>query len=85
MSTLSLSVSDRLRRFVESQAAREGFESPDAYIVSLIENEHRAKVQARVEAKLIEGLDSARVEGDDAFWAERRQRLSEKSKDQSKT
>ncbi len=84
MTTLNLSVPERLREFVESQSVRKGFDSPDAYVLSLIENERRAEVQARVEVLLLEGLNSGpATEVNEEFWAECHRRLSEKFPDKA--
>ncbi|HEU5116097.1 MAG TPA: hypothetical protein VFT74_05410 [Isosphaeraceae bacterium] len=84
MTTLNLSVPERLREFVESQAVRKGFPSPDAYVLSLIEKERQAEVQARVEALLIEGLNSGpATEVNEEFWTARHRRLNERFPDQA--
>jgi len=58
MTTLSIAVTAPMRRFVEEQAAREGFPSVDAYFQSLIQNAQRREAQSQLEARLLEGLNS---------------------------
>jgi antitoxin ParD1/3/4 len=56
MSTMSLRVSDSLRAFVESQAARKGYGSPNDYLEALILEDRRKSEDDEVERKLLEAL-----------------------------
>lgn len=58
MTTLSIAVPEAMRQFVEQQAAKEGFASPDAYVQSLIRNAQQREAQHELEAKLLAGLNS---------------------------
>jgi antitoxin ParD1/3/4 len=58
MSALTVSLSDDAREFVEAEATAGGFESPDSYIQGLIRAEQKRKAREKLEALIIEGLES---------------------------
>jgi antitoxin ParD1/3/4 len=58
MSRLTITLPESLKSFVEEQSARDGYESPDAFVAALIREAQRSVSDDEVEAKLIEGLES---------------------------
>jgi antitoxin ParD1/3/4 len=56
MSTLSLTLPDSLKAFVESQAARKGYRSPSDYLEALIREDQRKAENDEIEGKLLEAL-----------------------------
>jgi antitoxin ParD1/3/4 len=60
MEHVSIPLSDAHQAFLEEQAGEHG--SIAAYVAALIDADARAKAQARLEALLIEGLESEPLE-----------------------
>ena len=56
--TLTISLPEPLRAFVEEQAAQGGHGSPDEFVQALIRAEQTRQAEARLEALLLEGLRS---------------------------
>ena len=79
MQTIEIPVTDALRGFLESQAAKKGFASPTDYVAALLSDlQQRVAEKKEIEALLLEGIRSATVAGDEAFWAERRRKVLER-------
>ncbi|WP_008315941.1 type II toxin-antitoxin system ParD family antitoxin [Leptolyngbya sp. PCC 6406] len=78
---LNISLPEQLQAFIEAQARSAGMGSTSEYICQLILREQaRVAQQARVEALLLEGLDSGDgVEATDDWWDQKRARLVEQS------
>jgi antitoxin ParD1/3/4 len=69
MSQITVSLPDpKLERFVKSVVEKDALASPSDYILKLIREDQRRRAQERLELLLIEGLDSALLEADDAYW-----------------
>lgn len=59
MATMSISLPDEMKAFVEAEAARQGFGTASEYIRAVIqEAQERKTKRERVDALLLEGLDS---------------------------
>lgn len=58
MDDLHISLSGSQQAFVEEQATSGGFPSVDEYVAKLILAEQKAQAQAKLEALLLDGLDS---------------------------
>jgi antitoxin ParD1/3/4 len=76
---LNISLPEQLQAFVEAQAQATGLGSTSAYVCQLIVREQaRVAQQVRVEALLLEGLESGDgVEATNNWWDEKRARLVE--------
>jgi antitoxin ParD1/3/4 len=79
MATMSISLSDDMRAFVEAQVARRGYASANEYFRALVRDAQRREAKLALEAKLMEGLESPASELTDADWAALRQRIVERS------
>ena len=74
MTPLNISLPETIQSFVEQQVAQGGYSNANEYILHLILQE-QAKA-ARVEALLLEGLDSGEpVEVTDDWWEQKRIQL----------
>jgi antitoxin ParD1/3/4 len=70
MSTLNISLTETIQSFVKQQVAQGGYSNVSEYILHLILQE-QAKA-ARVEALLLEGLDSGEpIEVTDDWWEQK--------------
>ncbi len=74
MTTVNISLPETIQAFVEQQVAKGGYSNVSEYILHLILQE-QAKA-ARVEALLLEGLDSGEpIEVTDDWWEQKRTQL----------
>ena len=74
MTTLNISLPETIQSFVEQQVAKGGYSNANEYILHLILQE-QAKA-ARVEALLLEGLDSGEpIEVTDSWWEQKHTQL----------
>lgn len=79
MTILTLSLPDSMRAFVEDQAAKGGLGSTEEYLRILIREAQVRADKAKLEAMLLEALESGEpVEMDDAYWERFRARLAER-------
>jgi antitoxin ParD1/3/4 len=67
MTTVTISLPDSLRVFLEMQVATKGFGNVSEYFRSLLREAQAKEADARLEALLLEGLASERVPLDAAF------------------
>jgi antitoxin ParD1/3/4 len=58
MSSLTISLSESMKEFVDSQVSAGGFDSPSAYVRGLIERAQVEKNRAEIDTKLLEGVDA---------------------------
>lgn len=74
MMAVNISLPETIQSFVEQQVAKGGYSNASEYILHLILQE-QAKA-ARVEALLLEGLDSGdAIEATDDWWEQKRTQL----------
>ena len=74
MTTVNISLPETIQSFVEQQVTKRGYSNVSEYILDLILQE-QAKA-ARVEALLLEGLDSGElIEITDDWWEQKRTQL----------
>src|ERR1051326_7981539 len=84
MTELRISLPEALQAFVEKQVAAGGFSSTSEYLSALIRDDQIRKAEARLEALLLEGLESGpAVEMTDDDWDELRRRFDERHPDPS--
>lgn len=71
MATITISLPDTLKSFVESQIETKGYGNVSEYFRSLLRDAQEKEYEARLEALLLEGLASGQGQVPDAaFWAE---------------
>ena len=58
MTKVQVSLSESLKQFIDGLVAEGAFKDPSEYLQTLIVRDRQAREQARIEARLIEGLDS---------------------------
>lgn len=84
MTTMNISLPDDLKTFVDDQVTGGGYSSTSEYVRNLIRDARKAAARAKLEALLLEGINSGEPElVTPEWWDERRRelrrRLSEKS------
>ena len=72
MDDLHISLSDRQQAFIDEQVATGDYSNAADYVAALIEAEAKARAQEKLEALLLEGLDSDDEEWTEADWDELR-------------
>lgn len=78
MDTLNISLPEPLKAFVEAQVAEGRYSSVSDYIHELIRADQKRKAGERLEALLLEGLNSGEpIEVTEAFWNKKRRQLLE--------
>ena len=68
MTTLTISLPDSLRAFIDTQLATKGYGNVSEYVRSLLRDAQAKEEDARLEALLLEGLASQRLPLDGDFW-----------------
>jgi antitoxin ParD1/3/4 len=76
MTTLSISLPESMRAYVEQKVAEGGYSTASEYIGQLIRQDQKRAAHERVDALLIEGLESeGRIEVSDDWWEQKKAKL----------
>jgi antitoxin ParD1/3/4 len=70
MTTVTISLPESLKKFVDAQLASKGYGNVSEYFRSLLREAQAKEEDARLQALLLEGLGSDRIPLTDAFWAD---------------
>ena len=79
METMNIALPESMKRFVQERVSAGGYGSVSEYVRELIRADQKRKVEDRVDALLLEGLDS----GDPIlvtkeYWDEKKRKLTER-------
>jgi len=67
--TMNVSLPETLRDYIDERVAEGGYANVSDYVRALIREDRTRQAKARLEAKLLEGLESGpAVVADDAYW-----------------
>ena len=81
METMNIFLPEALKTFVEAQVAEGRYSSASDYIHELIRADQKRKTGERLEALLLEGLNSGEpIEVTEVFWHEKRRQLLERNR-----
>jgi antitoxin ParD1/3/4 len=79
MTTMNISLPDSMKAFLEEQVAKGGFGTTDEYLHALIREAQRREAKAKLEALLLEGLDSGEpIPITDEYWEQKRREFDER-------
>jgi antitoxin ParD1/3/4 len=79
MDTLQLTLPEKLKAFIESEAAARGHPSAHDYVLAILKEAQKKRAWEKAEKLVIEGLDSGDpMPMDDAFWEEMHRKLRER-------
>ena len=83
MTSLNISLPSSLKDYVENQVQQNGFSTPSEYIRDLVRSDQtrraQAKAEAKLEALLLDGLNSgAPIEITPEYWEKKRTELIER-------
>ena len=73
MQSMNISLPEPLKQFVDGQIATGRYSSASEYVRELIRADEKRKAEGQLEAKLLEGLNSAETELTPADWTAIRQ------------
>jgi antitoxin ParD1/3/4 len=72
MTSMNVSLPEELKEYVEAQA-KGGYSTPSEYVRELIRGDRKHRAKEKLEALLLEGLNSGEsLPMDAAFWSELR-------------
>ncbi len=75
MPTITISLPESLKAFIEEQVSREGFGTVSEYLRALVRQEQKRRAQVRLESLLLEGLQSEASEMTEEDWANIREEV----------
>lgn len=77
METMNIALPESMKEYVQGRVAEGGYSSVSEYVRDLIRSDQKRKADERIDALLLEGLDSgAPIEVSEEFWEEKKRRLS---------
>lgn len=82
--SMNISLPETMKSFVDEQVANRGYGSASEYIRELVRRDQKEQAQDRLEALLLQGLESGNpVEVTPAYWDALRQDLAARRKAKS--
>ncbi|HWB00242.1 MAG TPA: type II toxin-antitoxin system ParD family antitoxin [Pirellulales bacterium] len=75
---LQITLPDSIKEFVEAEMAQGGYTSASDYVAQVLAELRKRKAMDRLEALLIEGLNSEPIEATPEFWDELQRRSLER-------
>ncbi len=79
METMNIALPESMKHFVQERVTQGGYSSVSEYIRELIRADQKRKVEERIDALLLEGLDSGEpIPVSPDFWEEKKRRLTER-------
>jgi antitoxin ParD1/3/4 len=77
MTSMNISLPEDLKEYVEEQTGR-GYSTPSEYVRELIRDDQKRRAKQRLDALLLEGLNSGKpIRADAEFWTDlKREALS---------
>jgi antitoxin ParD1/3/4 len=79
METMNIALPDAMKHFVQDRVSEGGYSSVSEYVRELIRADQRRKAEERIDALLLEGLDSGPpIPVTAEYWEEKKRRLTER-------
>jgi len=78
MTTLSISLPDQMKEFVEQQVGEGGYDSPSEYFRELLKEQQKRRAEDKLEELLREGLSSPASELTENDWEYVRNELEQR-------
>jgi antitoxin ParD1/3/4 len=76
MRSLNISLPESMRTFVDDQTKRGGYGTASEFLRTLIRDAQKRQAEDRLEAMLLEGLDSGKpIEVTPAYWQKKKDRI----------
>ena len=79
MDTMNIAVPESMKQFVQERVSEGGYSSVSEYIRELIRADQKRKAEERIDALLLEGLDSGQpIPVTPDYWEEKKRKLTER-------
>lgn len=79
MTSLNISLPESLKEYVETRVSAGGYSTPSEYLRELVRQDQKQQAQDKLEALLLEGLNSGDpIEITPEYWEQKRKRLIER-------
>jgi antitoxin ParD1/3/4 len=79
MDTMNIALPESMKHFVQERVAQGGYSSVSEYVRELIRADQKRRVDERIDALLLEGLDSGQpISVSPEYWEEKKRRLTER-------
>ena len=79
LASLNISLPQPLKDYVEAQVKEGGYSTPSEYVRELVRRDRKQRAEERLEALLLEGLNSGEpVEITSEYWENKRRQLIER-------
>jgi len=76
---MNIALPETMKHFVQERVSQGGYSSVSEYVRELIRADQRRKVEERVDALLLEGLDSGEpIPVTKEYWEEKKRKLTER-------
>jgi len=86
MASLNISLPQSLKEYVEHQVSSGGYSTPSEYLRELLRQDQKQRAEQKLEALLLEGLNSGDpIEITPEYWERKRAQLVERHKNKKKT
>lgn len=79
METMNIALPESMKHFVQERVAAGGYSSVSEYVRELIRADQRRKVEERIDALLLEGMESGQsIPVTEEYWDEKKRKLTER-------
>jgi antitoxin ParD1/3/4 len=79
METMNIALPEPMKHYVQERVSAGGYSSVSEYIRDLIRADQKRRVDERIDALLLEGLDSGEpIAVTQEYWDEKKRRLTER-------
>jgi antitoxin ParD1/3/4 len=79
MDTMNIALPETMKHFVQERVSEGGYSSVSEYVRELIRADQKRKAEERIDALLLEGLDSGQpVCVTPEYWEEKKRKLTER-------
>jgi antitoxin ParD1/3/4 len=86
LASLNISLPQPLKDYVEAQVKEGGYSTPSEYVRELVRRDRKQRAEERLEALLLEGLNSGEpIEITPEYWENKRQQLIERHSNKTST
>ncbi|MEO8099032.1 MAG: type II toxin-antitoxin system ParD family antitoxin [Acidobacteriota bacterium] len=86
MASLNISLPQSLKEYVEGQVSSCGYSTPSEYVRELLRQDQKKRAEEKLEALLLEGLNSGdAIEITPEYWERKRTQLVERHKKKTGT
>ncbi len=77
METMNIALPESMKAFVQQRVAEGGYSSVSEYIRELIRTDQKRRHEERIDALLLEGLQSGEpIEATETYWDEKKRKLA---------